>query len=376
MLRVRTPRTRNMKVFVLAPEDDNHTAPVKWALERAGYEVHCWSGLGWSPDRQASIEVLDELAIRLGSGELKEGDVVWIRRPGPPSLNPNVSEADRKFAEAEYRWFFDSLAYLLELLPVRCINKYSASRVIRNKSVQLVLARCCGLRVPRTLMSNDPESVRSYLHRHSGPLICKAFFPHIWRRANGDESVAVTETFELTEDMLPADEVLTYAPAIYQQMIAKQFDVRVVLLGTAVYSCALYNSKASIDWRQDVTQGLVRVESLVTPNEIREQVLAFAQKAGIVFGSFDFAVDHDGNWWFFEVNEQGQFLWLDEFAAELHLQEKFLGFLTSPEGAGQDDIEARATLFPSWKDYLEFSTARVEAADQRTDAIPEFMSIE
>jgi hypothetical protein len=185
----------------------------------------------------------------------------------------------------------------------------------------------------------------------------------------------VTETFQLTEEMLPADEVLTYAPAIYQQMIAKQFDVRLVLLGSAVYSFALHNPEGAIDWRQDVGQGLVRVESLATPDEIRQQVLAFAQESGIVFGSFDFGVDRDGRWWFFEVNEQGQFLWLDDFNLDLHLQEKFLAFLTSPEGAPQEAIEAREGLFPSWKDYLD-SPAANEEIEAQADAIPEFMSLE
>jgi glutathione synthase/RimK-type ligase-like ATP-grasp enzyme len=349
-----------MKVVIIAAETDNHAAPVKWALERAGYEVFCWAGLGWPRERRASISLFDKLWFRLGSTELQDGDVVWIRRPEPPRVSPDVCEADRKFAEAEYRWFSDSLMYLLEVLPVRCINKYSSSRMIRNKSVQLALARRCGIRTPVTLMSNAPESVRDYLRR-SNPSICKAFFPHIWRGLT-DESVAVTETFELTEEMLPADEVLTYAPAIYQQMIAKQFDVRLVLLGEAVYSFALYDSKRSVDWRQNVTQGLVRVESLATPDKIRDQVLAFARQSGIVFGSFDFAVDREGDWWFFEVNEQGQFLWLDEFSAGAHLLEKFLAFLTSPEGASRQVIEGREALFPSWKEYLDTGTGSVQAA--------------
>ena len=28
-----------MKLIVLAPEDDNHTAPIKWELEKAGQKV-------------------------------------------------------------------------------------------------------------------------------------------------------------------------------------------------------------------------------------------------------------------------------------------------------------------------------------------------
>ena len=46
-----------MKILITAPENDNHTAPLKWALEQAGYSVACWAGLGWTEDKQASISL-------------------------------------------------------------------------------------------------------------------------------------------------------------------------------------------------------------------------------------------------------------------------------------------------------------------------------
>jgi len=149
-----------------------------------------------------------------------------------------------------------------------------------------------------------------------------------------------------------------------------------MLLGSAVYSYALYNPKGSIDWRQDVTQGVVRVESIDTPDDVRRQVLVFAQKSGIVFGSFDFAVDGEGHWWFFEVNEQGQFLWLDELNPTLHVQEKFLAFLTTPEWADKELIESRADLFPSWKEYLDSPASNQQIPGEQSQVIPEFVSLE
>ena len=34
-----------MKVVIFAYPKENHTQPVQWALEQAGYEVTCWGGL-------------------------------------------------------------------------------------------------------------------------------------------------------------------------------------------------------------------------------------------------------------------------------------------------------------------------------------------
>ena len=50
---------------------------------------------------------------------------------------------------------------------------------------------------------------------------------------------------------------------------------------------------------------------------------------GIVSGSFDFIVTEDGEHVFLEVNEQGQFLWLEDLCPDLLLLDAFCAFLTS-----------------------------------------------
>jgi glutathione synthase/RimK-type ligase-like ATP-grasp enzyme len=264
--------------------------------------------------------------------------------------------------------------YLLETLPVRVVNKYAASRFIDNKAVQLLLARDCGMNVPRTLMTNSPQAVREYFRDNPQRMICKTFSTHIWEKEQGGP-IVVTETFELSADMLPSDEVLTYAPAIYQELVVKKFDVRMVLLGAAVYSYSLHNPKGALDWRGDAAQGFVRVEPIITPPEVEKSVLAFAAKSGIACGSFDFAIDNQDRWWFLEVNEGGQFLWLDAANAGLHVQEKFLAFLTAPAGASRQMLEAKQSEFPSWSDYLA-SPAKERQLPEEADPDASFVSIE
>jgi glutathione synthase/RimK-type ligase-like ATP-grasp enzyme len=347
-----------MKVIVLAHDRDNHTAPIRWALQQAGREVECWPGLASTPERQASISFGEEIRLSLGPVSVNPGDVVWVRRPQAAKHNPNVSPEDKNFAEGEYRWFSLSLLYMLETLPIRVVNPYSSSRFINNKAVQLVLARNCGMKVPYTLMTNSSAAVKDFVH-DGHKTICKSFFPHIWTR-EGSKNLAVTETFEITQAMLPHnDEVLTYAPAIYQEMIVKTFDVRTVLLGNNVYSYALRNPNGSLDWRQDAGQGIVQVEPIETPAAVERGLIEFARQSGIGYGSFDFAIDDQNQWWYLEVNEGGQFLWLDEFYPAAHLQEKFLAFLLLPSGATKAQLEAMQDEFPSWKDYVNAPSSKL-----------------
>ncbi|MGH9638071.1 MAG: hypothetical protein ACRD72_24810, partial [Candidatus Angelobacter sp.] len=158
-------------------------------------------------------------------------------------------------------------------------------------------------------------------------------------------------------------------------LIVKKCDVRMVLLGAAVYSYSLHNPKDVLGWRQEATQGLLKVEPIMTPPEVEESVLAFAAKSGIACGSFDFAIDNQDRWWFMEVNEGGQFLWLDASNPGLHVQEKFLAFMTAPVGSSRQMLEARQSEFPSWSDYLA-SPAKDQQLPEDADPDADFVSME
>ena len=363
-----------MKIVIIAPEDDNHTTPIKWALEKAGYSVACWAGIGFTADRQASLLQGANDTLSLGPHSIDPGDVVWIRRPEPPFPNPKTDPADKKFAAGEYRSFFHSLLYFLEALPVWCINPFSAARLVNQKPFQLQLARQCGLKVPDTLMSNEPQAIRQFLDRPQSRNICKGFTPHIWKRT-GHGTIAITETFEVQKEQLPSDEVLTYAPAIYQQRIPKEFDVRTVLLGKHIYSYSLKNSQKALDWRQDVTLGHVAVEPIATPPEVEKSIRDFMQRSKICFGSLDFGVDAHGQWWFLEINEQGQFLWLDQFNPDIKIQGKFCAFITAPQDSTAP-LEEREDLFPTIHDFeVAKDQINVVTTERASSEIP-FLSTE
>ena len=363
-----------MKLIVLAPEDDNHTAPIKWAMEKAGQKVVCWAGLSWTDEGQSSLLMNGDDKLILGGHSVDAGDVVWIRRPEVPAHNPKVSEADKKFAALEYRCFYHSIAYFFETLPVWCINNYSAARVMIQKAVQIRLARQCGLKTPATLMSNHPAAVREFFARENARTICKGFTPHVWQK-EGKMSVAITETFELTSDQLPSDEVLTYAPAIYQERVPKEYDIRMVLMGSHIYSYALKNKKQALDWRQDAGLGHVTAELVPTPPDVEKGVLEFARRSGVCFGSLDFGVDAQGTWWFLEINEEGQFLWIDQFNREARLLEKFCAFVTAPQGSTLP-LEARQDLFPSLQEYEELLKNEQVAPIGRPRQEDPFLSME
>ncbi|HEY2116184.1 MAG TPA: hypothetical protein VGJ51_13890 [Candidatus Angelobacter sp.] len=92
------------------------------------------------------------------------------------------------------------------------------------------------------------------------------------------------------------------------------------------------------------------MERIATPAAVESGILRFAAAAGVCTGSLDLAVDRNGEWWFLEINEQGQFLWLDYLCTQARLLEKFCAFLTASQGSKQT-LEERQGLFPSIAEY-------------------------
>jgi len=357
-----------MKIIVLAHPKDDHAAPVCWALEQAGYQTACWSGISPDEQEQASLLVDEQPCISLGTHQLESDDVLWLR------------QADHQAAEPEKGGppspsFFDELAYMFENLPVRCVNPYSAVRLVRNKAVQLRMAGASGLRIPATLMSNSPAAVREFFDQNPNNAICKAFATHVWQQ-QGSTDVTVTETFSLDRADLPADdEVFTYSPAIYQEKVRKQFDVRTVLMGERVYSFAVRTPANSLDWRHDAALRNASVDRIATPAAVESGILRFAAAAGVCTGSLDFAVDRNGEWWFLEINEQGQFLWLDDFCPRSGLLEKFCAFLTAPGNSTRLPEESRK-LFPSMAEYQRVHPVEKGPDLSRVSAEASFKSME
>ena len=64
------------------------------------------------------------------------------------------------------------------------------------------------------------------------------------------------------------------------------------------------------------------------PEDIERKCVELVHGMGLVSGSIDLAYTKNGNWIFFEVNQSGQFLWLELMAPALPLLDAFCKFLS------------------------------------------------
>lgn len=164
------------RVLLLTRSDDAHVLPVEEELRRRGGEVlRC---------NLADFPAHLTLSARLDQGwhgmlTTDDGQIValetlrsiWWRRPlrycAPKTYPPEV----RVFVEREAS---RELLGVLHGLQAFWVSPPDAIQHAESKPLQLVTAHRLGLRVPRTLITNDPADVRAFYGVCHGRIMSKA----------------------------------------------------------------------------------------------------------------------------------------------------------------------------------------------------------
>lgn len=317
-----------MRYLIPTYPSDIHAVEVALVLEDLGHEAVLWHGSDFPTLQSASVDFRDggldwEITGLDLNGARPPFDGVWFRRPTPPVLPATLHPGDLPVAQRECSEFLAGL-YLVAAPDAFWVNPPPIRRA-ELKPVQLREAPRAGLRIPRTLMSNDPERIRRFLAEHRGRAVYKPFFPAQWDQ---DDRVALLLTNEVELDDLPSDAVLRLTPGIFQEKIDKAHELRVTILGEHVVTARLLSQEAEatrLDWRAGA--GKIRVEPGHLPAEVESACLRLMRSLGIVFGCFDFIVTPEGEHVFLEVNPAGQFLWVEEACPDLPLLAPFVDFL-------------------------------------------------
>lgn len=179
----------------------------------------------------------------------------------------------------------------------------------------------------------------------------------------------------VTEEKLVEDRLLQAAPGIYQAVVPKQFEIRATVMGQSVLAAKILSQETEHgrqDWRKAYAE--LRMEAIQLPPRIEQRCIALLRCLGYVFGCFDFVVTPTGEHVFLEVNQMGQFLFLENYT-ELPLLDAFTDFLCS--GSPNFRWEQKGTglryqdLQPAVELYLEeVRQDHVKVPDQVWDEDP------
>lgn len=356
-----------MSILIITLPSDAHSLSVSWGLSKMGVNANvvCWSD--YTRAIKTSLE-FDNSGAQEFNAEITEepkstlpfpGDVrvLWNHRTAPFLPPKAISKADYPAINVGADIFSRGYIDLVETNAF-CVNAQYAKRKMDNKIWQTQLAIKCGLSIPKTLFSNNPADISKFLHGNDSSIV-KPLRYQVWNGNGRDYRTLTTRISSISEFEA---EAVSACPMIYQQEIPKLCEYRIVFFGDAIFSFRIDSQdedEAKLDWRA-VSYRTLNISIKNVPNDLIEKIKHFIRVSGLAYGSFDFIQKQDGSFVFLEINESGQFLWLEEQCPEIPLLDYFCQFLIAGRFDWFSQSRAQTIAFHDWrvdwKDHFQVST--------------------
>ncbi len=323
-------------VFIYTMPGDWHAVLAEAALKQRGHRVLRYFGTDFPALADVEFEYGEGgESLRLhtidGSYQLSDFDVVWNRRMTAPKLPSGIDPRDRDYVSLQLR--FGDAAMRSLLREAFWINPYDAARNADHKPKQLQLALRNGLKIPETLVSNRPEAIRRFIDAHPS-VIHKPLIGAAWEE---DDKTLSTYTARVRAEDLPGEALLRAAPGIFQAQVPKQFEVRAQFFGASYFALKIDSTRieyGEMDWRLH-QNGAMTDGSVTLPDAVYRACMKQLDSLGLVAGAFDFIVTPNDEWIYLEVNEAGQFIFVEQWHTEFTLFDALCDFIESADPAFQ-----------------------------------------
>lgn len=252
----------------------------------------------------------------------------WCR-----SLHGTASSIESNFNQFSKEEGRASLHSLYTNVPMFWVNNPTiAIRLLENnKPYQTTKAHKAGLIVPDTLVSNHPDEIIEFCRKHGGVVACKLVSGHIFLHS-GSEDLEVVYTQRISEsDILERWSAIHKAPIIVQEYIPKAIELRVTIVWESIFCCAIHSQdseKTKDDWRRYDLEN-VRHDQYDLPLEIKHKLLRFMRETGLAYAAIDMILTPLGEYVFLEVNQAGQWGWIEELTG-MQITQAIADVLSSP----------------------------------------------
>lgn len=312
-------RTDMRRTAIVSHDGDLHALMVCDQLRRSGGECSVIAsdaltgtdGMTWYLDAEDGAAVMRNVDGH--EVEVRDLDLVWWRRM-PRGFSPDnwgqVPGAVEIFAARNVRNAILG-AFLNDFAGI-WLDHPEAMQRADNKLTQLRAASAAGLRVPRTLVSQNPERIREFAASLGGQMIVKTVSGVL-----GIPSL----TGKVTSEHLEDDGPLRACPAIYQELIPGRRHLRVHCFGRDVHAVLLESDL--LDWRHPMD---AEVAPYTLAPALQQTLLNLLRQLGLQMGIFDLKLTGEDEPVWLELNPQGQFLFIEALGGG-NLVDPFVSFV-------------------------------------------------
>lgn len=236
---------------------------------------------------------------------------VYLRHPGIAAIE-SVDDEHKEFAEGEVA---ETLRSLWRVIPDNLwLNNPRKVWQASNKITQLLTAGDLGFNIPATLITNSQVNIKKFIGYHSDERMVMKAVKHGFISNNDGTWLAGTQAFVL-EDLMQKG-TASDIPTQIQQRIIKKCDIRVVVVDNDVFPTRIFsndNSDTWIDWRiEELSCQQLRHESFTLSPKLESLCIELPRRMGLRYSSMDLIEDQKGEFWFLELNPNGQWAWIEQ----------------------------------------------------------------
>lgn len=241
----------------------------------------------------------------------------WFRRVKLPQIE-QLPVAQAQFISKDY----ESLLYNLVLLNSDKIIVSNPYRIFEseNKLKQLKVAQELGFIIPKTIVTSSRNQIQVFISQHQSSIIKPLRIGRLQRNK------AIEVMFTSRVDTASLDSNLALTPFILQEEVSKEYEVRATVVGDSAFFAKVesqLDTETTLDWRKKK----LKFTRCKVPIEIEEKCISLVHQLGLKFGAIDLAFTKDGQYVFFEINPNGQWVWI-EIDTQLPISEALITMLT------------------------------------------------
>lgn len=310
-------------VLLITASYDEAAKHVTDHLEKFGVRYFRLDTDRFPTEVKAAFDPYDGLILSDGKDNLHSSQVksIWYRRNVAPILPDYLDEYEREFCIRECKAFLEGA--LASIPTNRWLSNPSKIWRAERKIYQLAVARDIGFSIPPTAVTNDETVTRHFVK--SKETVAKAVSSGY---IDGPTGYSAMFTTTLTPSDLVNLNGLDLAPVTFQEKVQKISDIRVTVIGRDVFAAEILSQShesSETDWRATEDPEIEHIPYKL-PNQLKSQCLELTRRLGLGFGAIDLALTPDEQYRFFEINPNGEWLWL-EYQLGFPIAEKIASWL-------------------------------------------------
>jgi len=294
-----------MHILIISTIDDAHIPFVtKHLPDSATYSVIDPFGAVGTNDVSYVFQDGKE-SVYYGGQLLDNVDSVWFRKPTPLTrieLSVPVTHhtytlsALRRHLAPLYRHWKDAF----------WVSPYESIVDGENKPHQLEAAASVGFAVPATLITGDAAHARQFVEAHKVCVVKS-------QASEFPKGKTLMTSVVSSEDVL-SYEGLSVDPMIFQQYIEPAYELRVTVVGDAVFAAKIVSADQGPfrDWRYGHVDGSFGATVATIDADLQRKCIQITKQMGLRYGAIDLIVDKEGAVWFLEINPNGQWAFIEE----------------------------------------------------------------